>query len=101
MVRGSVESYSGRDERVRRVNLGLLGDAEFLQMRPEDLAEPVASLLRFPHVDHAKAVRPLACDVDQKALNWPVRPGLHPVPASLCQATYDSAVFLLGEGLGP
>jgi hypothetical protein len=67
-----IDGPSGRDERMRRVDLRLTLDADPLQNRHELLAEAAERVLGLPYVDNAEAVLAFAGDVRQKALDGPV-----------------------------
>src|SRR5947209_3791106 len=85
---------SGRHERVRRIELRLVVDADLLENGHQLFAEPPARLLRLPYVDDTEALWALTGGMHEQALDRPVRRRLHPMLAA--QLAHDLVVPLLG-----
>jgi hypothetical protein len=71
------DSASGRNVRVRWIDLGPTLHSNFLQDRHQLGSECIERLLRFPNVDDSKALLPLPWDVGEQARDRPVGGRFH------------------------
>jgi hypothetical protein len=56
------------DERVRWIDLRLVGDTRLPQVRSKVLSKPTSGFLRFPHIHDAKAIRTFTDGVNKQIL---------------------------------